>query len=62
MLRKLPTTKSASERLESDVEMHLRVTAGRKAPVDVKSLAGNMSMVTRRLKNSEQLYNASTTG
>lgn len=61
VLRKLPTTKSASERLENDVEMHLRVTAGRKAVVDVKSLAGNMSMVTGRLKN-ERLYNALTTG
>lgn len=46
MLRNIPTTKSASERLGSDVEMHLRVTVGRKAAVDVKSLAGNMSMVT----------------
>lgn len=49
MLRKEPTTKRASECLESDVEMHLRATVGRFAAVDVKSLAENMSMVTGRL-------------
>lgn len=47
-MRKVPTTKSASERLESDVEMRLRATVGHKVAVDVKSLAGNMSMVTER--------------
>lgn len=56
MSRKLPTTKSASERLESDVEMHLRVTVGRKAAVNVTSLAVNMSVVTgsdeQRLKDN----------
>lgn len=42
----LQTTKSASERLENDVVMHLRDTMGRRAAVDVKSLAENMSWGT----------------
>lgn len=43
------TTKSASERLGSDVDMHRRVAVDRKAAVEVKNLAANMSTPFRRL-------------